>query len=87
MSYRRAGIDVHKKMLAVVVSHLKQESPIQTSLFFFSRDEEKGPDGELLASGQNSILMDLNTFCLGEQKGDGIAGWRSILGIRYSSNC
>jgi hypothetical protein len=29
---------------------------------FFSRDEEKGPDGEILATGQNSIMMDMNTF-------------------------
>jgi hypothetical protein len=29
---------------------------------FFSRDEEKGPQGEILATGQNSIMMDLNSF-------------------------
>src|SRR6476620_5620628 len=29
---------------------------------FFSRDEEKGPHGELLATGQNSIMMDMNSF-------------------------
>jgi hypothetical protein len=29
---------------------------------FFSRDEEKGPNGEILATGQNSILMDMNSF-------------------------
>jgi hypothetical protein len=29
---------------------------------FFSRDEEKGPDGEILATGQNSIMMDMNSF-------------------------
>src|SRR2546429_395497 len=29
---------------------------------FFSRDEEKGPHGEILATGQNSILMDMNSF-------------------------
>lgn len=29
---------------------------------FFSRDEQKGPSGEVLATGQNSIMMDLNTF-------------------------
>ncbi len=29
---------------------------------FFSRDEEKGPDGEVLATGQNSIMMDMNSF-------------------------
>ncbi len=29
---------------------------------FFSRDEEKGPDGEILATGQNSVIMDMNSF-------------------------
>src|SRR6476620_1065114 len=29
---------------------------------FFSRDEEKGPHGEILATGQNSIMMDMNSF-------------------------
>ena len=29
---------------------------------FFSRDEEKGSHGEILATGQNSIIMDMNSF-------------------------
>ena len=29
---------------------------------FFSRDEEKGPHGEISATGQNSIMMDMNSF-------------------------
>ena len=29
---------------------------------FFSRDEDRGPDGEVIATGQNSIMMDLNSF-------------------------
>jgi hypothetical protein len=29
---------------------------------FFSRDEEKGIHGEVLATGQNSIMMDMNSF-------------------------
>jgi len=29
---------------------------------FFSRDEEKGPHGEILTTGQNSILMDMNSL-------------------------
>ncbi|MFZ1009426.1 MAG: transporter [Candidatus Sulfotelmatobacter sp.] len=29
---------------------------------FFSRDEEKGSHGEILATGQNSVIMDLNSF-------------------------
>ena len=29
---------------------------------FYSRDQLKGPDGEILATGQNSVLMDMNSF-------------------------
>ncbi len=29
---------------------------------FYSRDESKGPNGETLATGSNSVLMDMNTF-------------------------
>jgi hypothetical protein len=29
---------------------------------FFSRDEEKGAHGEIVATGQNSIIMDMNSF-------------------------
>ena len=29
---------------------------------FFSRDEDRGPNGEVIATGQNSIMMDLNSF-------------------------
>jgi len=29
---------------------------------FFSRDEQKGPHGEVTATGQNSIMMDMNSF-------------------------
>jgi hypothetical protein len=32
-------------------------------LFIFnSRDELKGPDGQVLSTGTNAILIDLNTF-------------------------
>ncbi len=41
---------------------------------FFSRDEEKGADGETLATGQNSILMDLNTFVWVSKKEMGFLG-------------
>ena len=41
---------------------------------FFSRDEEKGPDGEIVATGQNSILMDLNTFVWVSKKEIGFLG-------------
>ncbi len=29
---------------------------------FYSRDQLKGPDGETLATGQNSVMMDMNSF-------------------------
>src|SRR4029077_15752321 len=41
---------------------------------FFSRDEEKGPHGEILATGQNSILMDLNSFVWVSKKEMGLLG-------------
>jgi hypothetical protein len=41
---------------------------------FFSRDEEKGSDGETIATGQNSIMMDLNTFVWVSQKEIGHLG-------------
>src|SRR5436190_7865869 len=44
-------------------SGVTQEAGITYSnLFvFFSRDEEKGSHGEILATGQNSIMMDMNS--------------------------
>ena len=54
---------------------------------FFSRNEEKGPHGEILATGQNSIMMDLNSFVWVSKKEMGLLGGASILGIRYASNC
>jgi hypothetical protein len=32
------------------------------SFLFYSRDEQKGGDGEVLATGQQSVLLDMNTF-------------------------
>jgi len=29
---------------------------------FYSRDQAKGPNGEVLATGQNSVMMDMNSF-------------------------
>src|SRR5262249_41701116 len=34
-----------------------------SNLFIFNaRDESKGPDGELVATGSNAVMIDLNTF-------------------------
>ena len=41
---------------------------------FFSRDEEKGRHGEVLATGQNSILMDMNSFVWVSKKVKGLPG-------------
>lgn len=35
---------------------------------FFSRDEEKGPHGEIVATGQNSIMMDMNSIAWASNK-------------------
>ena len=45
---------------------------------YYSRDESKGPDGELLATGSNSVLMDMNSFIW-------VSG-REVLGARYSTS-
>src|SRR5260370_1751154 len=29
---------------------------------FYSRDQAKGPNGEILATGQNSVMMDMNSL-------------------------
>ena len=41
---------------------------------FFSRDEEKGPSGEIVATGQNSIMIDMNTFVWVSNKKIGFLG-------------
>jgi hypothetical protein len=41
---------------------------------FFSRDEEKGPHGEIVATGENSIMMDLNSFVWVSKKELGFLG-------------
>ena len=41
---------------------------------FFSRDEEKGAHGEVLATGQNSVIMDMNSFVWVSQKEIGLLG-------------
>jgi hypothetical protein len=41
---------------------------------FFSRDEEKGPNGEIVATGQNSIIIDMNTFVWVSKKKIGFLG-------------
>src|SRR5437867_97928 len=49
-----------------------------TNMFlFYSRDELRGADGETLATGSNSVLMDLNTFVwAGRQRTKALGGAR-----------
>src|SRR5215217_6023623 len=51
-----------------------------TNLFIlYARDESRGADGEVLATGGNSVLMDMNTFAWASRK--------SILGgARYAAS-
>lgn len=42
---------------------------------FYSRDKAKGPNGEILATGQNSVMMDMNSLVwVSKQKIDFIGG-------------
>ena len=41
---------------------------------FFSRDEEKGPNGEVTATGENSVIMDLNSLVWVSKKKIGFLG-------------
>lgn len=44
---------------------------------FYGRDQLRGPDGELLATGRNSVLMDMNTIAW-------VSGARILGGARFS---
>src|SRR5258707_10076701 len=46
---------------------------------FYSRDQLKGPSGETLATGQNSLMMDMNSFVWASEKQIGTLG-----GARFS---
>jgi len=42
---------------------------------FYSRDQAKGPNGEILATGQNSVIMDMNSLLwVGKRKIDFLGG-------------
>ena len=49
------------------------------AFLFYSRDQLKGPSGETLASGQNSVMMDMNIFVWVSAKQIGTLG-----GARFS---
>jgi hypothetical protein len=44
---------------------------------FYSRNEARGPNGEVLATGSNSVLMDMNSFVW-------VSGKQILGGARYS---
>jgi hypothetical protein len=44
---------------------------------FYSRNESRGPNGEVLATGSNSVLMDMNSFVW-------VSGKQILGGARYS---
>lgn len=46
---------------------------------FYSRSESRGPDGELLATGSNSVLMDMNSVVW-------VSGKKILGGARYSAS-
>jgi len=45
-------------------------------LLIYSRDKSKGPDGEVLATGRNAVVMDMNTIAW--------VGKKKILGAKFS---
>ena len=50
-----------------------------SNLFIFNaRDESKGPDGEVVATGSNAVMIDLNTFVWVSQRT--LARRREVLG-------
>ena len=46
---------------------------------FYARSESRGPDGELLATGSNSVLMDMNSLVW-------VSGKKILGGARYSAS-
>jgi hypothetical protein len=46
---------------------------------YYSRNESKGPDGEVRATGSNSVLMDMNSFAW-------VSGKKILGGARYSAS-
>ena len=46
---------------------------------YYSRNKSKGPDGEVRATGSNSVLMDMNSFAW-------VSGKRILGGARYSAS-
>jgi hypothetical protein len=63
--------------MSAVNSGVTPESGISyvNQFLFYSRNEAKGPDGERLTTGQNSVMMDMNTVVwVGRPKLDVLGG-------------
>src|SRR6185503_4550527 len=65
--------------MSVIGSGTLPASGITYSNFFlfYARNQLRGPDGELLATGRNSVLMDMNTIAW-------VSNARMLGGARYS---
>jgi hypothetical protein len=53
---------------------------------FYSRDEAVGPDGEVTATGQSSVLMDMNTIAWVSEKGLGNAKFSMAATLPIANN-
>ena len=54
---------------------------------FYSRDKSVGPDGEVIATGQNSVLMDMNTIAwVSEKRVFGNAKFSMVATIPIANN-
>ena len=49
------------------------------AFLFYGRDESKGPDGETIATGTNSVLMDMNTLAWASEPIAALSGLRFSL--------
>jgi hypothetical protein len=77
--------------LSAINSGLSAEPGLtyNNSFLFYSRDQQKGADGEVLATGQQSVLLDMNTFLwVSDDEGARLGGARfsSALTIPIANN-
>ena len=56
-------------------------------LFFSRVMKRKGTHGEILATGQNSIMMDMNSFVWVSKKEMARLGGAVFSRLRYASDC
>ena len=81
LGYAQAQVrGVYPPGMSAINSGVTPESGFSYSnlFLFYARDQLKGPDGEILATGSNSVLMDMNGFLWVSK--------REILGARFSAS-